>query len=143
MVKDTPDSNPRSEGPEPTDAGPDIAPHGRETAMQDHRKRREAEPAAAPSETDAESGGASAVADPSDEKTRDDPAQPYLDAERHSPDAHEAHEVRAGPGDAGAQDAPELLPKTPRAPKASLARIVLWFVVPIAVLLALYWAMTG
>ncbi len=28
-------------------------------------------------------------------------------------------------------------------PKASFARIVLWFVVPLAVLLALYWAMSA
>lgn len=140
MVKDTPKSSPRSEGPEHTDAGPDIAPHGRRTAMQDHRERRETEPAAAPRETDAESGGASAVAD---EKAPDDPAKPHLDAERPDPDARKAHEVRAGPGDAGAQDAPEVLPKTPNTPKASFARIMLWFVVPMAVLLALYWALIG
>lgn len=53
----------------------------------------------------------------------------------------QSHEVRAGLGDAGAQEQPELLPKTPKTPKASFARIALWFVVPLAVLLALYWAM--
>ncbi|MCQ0090982.1 hypothetical protein [Roseovarius sp. M141] len=57
-------------------------------------------------------------------------------------DGGDPHDVRAGPGDAGAQDAPEVLPKTPKAPKASVARIALWFGVPIAILLGLYWAST-
>ncbi|HEY9040523.1 MAG TPA: hypothetical protein VIN05_16460 [Roseovarius sp.] len=109
--------------------------------MTANRERREEEPAAAPMETDAESGGASATSDMPAGKTPDDPAKPYLDAERRRTETADPHDVRAGPGDAGAQHAPEVLPKTPHRPKASVARIVLWFVLPLAVLLALYWAM--
>ncbi len=143
MVNDAPDNSAHSNGLRHTDAGPDIAPHGRDATIQAHRDRRQGEPAAAPMETDAESGGASDMADLPAGKAPDDPAKPYIDAERRRTGARGPHDVRAGPGDAGAQDAPEVLPKTPHTPKASLARIVLWFIVPLAILLALYWAMMG
>jgi hypothetical protein len=138
MVRDTPTRSADDSAPRKTDAGPDIAPQDRDTMMQAHRNRRQGEPAAAPMETDAESGGASALADLPEGAAPDDPAKPYLDAAKSR--ESESHEVRAGPGDAGAQDSPEVLPKTPRTAKASAARIALWFVVPLAVLLALYWA---
>ncbi len=138
MADDTSENSGAGNGPRKTDAGPDIAPQGRDATMQAHRKRRQGEPAAAPLETDAESGGASGFAGLPAGEAPDDPAKPYLDAAKRS--EGETHEVRAGPGDAGAQNAPEVLPKTPRTAKASAARIALWFVVPLAVLLALYWA---
>ncbi|MEI4260639.1 hypothetical protein [Roseovarius sp. D0-M9] len=65
--------------PKHSNNGPEIAPHGREQMMESHKDRRRGEPAAASLETDAESGGASAVAGlPEDEAPRD-PAKPYLD----------------------------------------------------------------
>lgn len=142
MVKDTADNSAGRSGPAKTEAGPDIAPQGRGEAMQAHSQRRKGEPAAAPLETDAESGGASALAGMTAGQAPDDPAKPLLNEKRRSDAATARHQVRAGPGDAGAQDAPEVLPKTPHTPKASLGRIVLWFVVPFVIVLALYWAMT-
>lgn len=100
------------------------------------RKGRDAAPPTASMNADAESGGATiAAATPG--RAPEDPAKPYLEKDAQA-EAH--HEVRAGPGDAGQQAAPDPLPKTPRTAKASWARIALWFAVPIAVLLAIYWA---
>ncbi len=65
-------------GPDHTEAGPDIAPHGRDEMLEEHRGRREDEPAAASMETDAESGGASTIADLPDGETPKDPAKRYL-----------------------------------------------------------------
>ncbi|MFX0543705.1 hypothetical protein ACEWPM_018660 [Roseovarius sp. S4756] len=65
--------------PKHTEAGPDIAPHGREKTMEEHRGRLEGEPAAAPMETDAESGGASAVSGLPEGDAPRDPAEPYLE----------------------------------------------------------------
>jgi hypothetical protein len=48
--------------------------------IEEHRGRREGEPAAAPLETDAESGGASAVSGMPDGEAPRDPAKPYLEA---------------------------------------------------------------
>ncbi|SEK69266.1 hypothetical protein SAMN05421666_0435 [Roseovarius nanhaiticus] len=70
-----------SAAPKHTEAGPDIAPHGREKTLEEHRGRLEGEPAAAPLETDAESGGASAVAGLPDGEAPRDPAKPYLQDE--------------------------------------------------------------
>ncbi|MFD0859605.1 hypothetical protein [Roseovarius aquimarinus] len=67
----------KSSKPRHTEAGPEIAPHGREKMMEEHRGRREDEPAAAAMETDAESGGASAISHlPKGEAPRD-PAKQY------------------------------------------------------------------
>ncbi|WP_113912118.1 hypothetical protein [Roseovarius dicentrarchi] len=63
------------------------------------------------------------------------------DAPDHPQRIDDPHNTRAGPGDAGAQRRPEVLPRTPKTPKARFARIGLWFIVPTAVLLALYWAL--
>lgn len=88
-----------SRKPAHTEAGPDIAPHGREVMMEAHRGRREAEPAAAAMETDAESGGASAVSATPDGKAPEDPAQKYLNegAEgRAEPEADAAAHAAGG-----------------------------------------------
>ncbi len=76
------DDKSKDRGPKHTEAGPDIAPHGRDVMLEAHRGRREGEPAAAPMETDAESGGASAVADLPDGEAPEDPAQRYLGKDR-------------------------------------------------------------
>ncbi len=94
-------------------------------------------------ESEGASGGRPTVVEPSKGKAPNDAVAPGRDSDLHDDSADQRHEVRAGPGDAGAQDAPEILPRTPKTPKASFARIVLWFVVPFAVLLALYWAMSA
>ncbi|PVA10043.1 hypothetical protein DC366_10315 [Pelagivirga sediminicola] len=129
----------RAARPTPTEAGPEIETHDREGTIQSHRERRQGEPAAAPMETDAESGGASAMGKTPPGRAPDDPAAPYMDEDGGLKD-RARHEVRAGPGDAGAQDAPEVLPKTPKTPKSGAARIVLWFIVPLAILFAIYTA---
>ena len=72
-------SDAKKSEPKHTDAGPDIAPHGREKMMEAHRDRRQDQPAAAPLETDAESGGASAVAGLPEGEAPRDPAKPYLE----------------------------------------------------------------
>jgi len=69
----------RSSEPKHTEAGPDVAPHGREKMMEEYRVRRKGEPAAAAMETDAESGGASAVAGLPGGAAPRDPAKPYLE----------------------------------------------------------------
>ena len=68
----------QNRAPNHTEAGPEIAPHGREKTLEEHRGRLEDEPAAAPLETDAESGGASAVSGLAAGEVPRDPAQPYL-----------------------------------------------------------------
>ena len=72
------DSKSQDRGPKHTEAGPNISPHGRDEMLKAYNERREGEPAAASMETDAESGGASAVADLPDGKAPKDPAQRYL-----------------------------------------------------------------
>ncbi|MFX0546023.1 hypothetical protein ACEWPL_010800 [Roseovarius sp. S1116L3] len=72
-------SDDKTPEPKETEAGPDIAPHGREKTMEEHRDRREGEPAAAPLETDAESGGASAASNLAERETPRDPAEPYFE----------------------------------------------------------------
>ena len=75
------DLKPQERGPKHTEAGPDIAPRGRDQMLETYHERREDEPAAAPMETDAESGGASAMADLPEDKAPKDPAQRYLKGE--------------------------------------------------------------
>ncbi len=105
-----------------------------ETSDDRKTRNREDAPAATRAEAKADSGSGAAKT-PAD-RVPNDPVRPPLDGRGRNL----RHEVRAGPGDAGAQDAPEVLPKTPRTPKASWARIGLWFAVPLAILLAIYWA---
>jgi hypothetical protein len=99
------------------------------------RDRREGAPPAA-DRTGAEADRASGAAKTPADRVPNDPVSPPLDGGARNL----RHEVRAGPGDAGAQDAPEVLPKTPRTQKATWARIALWLAVPLAILLAIYWA---
>lgn len=66
--------------PKHTEAGPDIAPRARDEMLEAYHERREDEPAAAPMETDAESGGASAVSDLPAGKAPEDPAQRYINS---------------------------------------------------------------
>ncbi len=91
-------------------------------------------------EVDAADVGGPTVVETPEGKMRGDAVKSRRNSDLRSGSAAERHEVRAGPGDAGAQDAPEILPKTPKTPKANFARILLWFFVPLAVLMALYWA---
>lgn len=81
-----------------TDGAPTTHPKTRDQLVQENRARREAEPAAAPHETDSESGTPGAV-----------PLTPRTEPVRtHAVHAAETgqHDVRAGPGDAGASDTP-------------------------------------
>lgn len=72
----------RRPDPESADTGPRFPPHGRAETLQEHRGRLEEEPAAAPMETDAESGGASAASGLSEGEAPRDPAKPYLEEQK-------------------------------------------------------------
>jgi hypothetical protein len=85
------------------DEAPTTHPKTREQLVQENRARRRDEPAAAPQETDSESGT------PATEPpvARAQPARSHA-----AKDAETAeHDVRIGPGDAGAQDAPTHAPE--------------------------------
>lgn len=71
-------------------------PKTREQLVQENRARREAEPAAAPQETDSESGTPSAV--PLNART-----EPLHSQTVHAAESGQ-HDVRVGPGDAGAAE---------------------------------------
>ncbi|WP_084613880.1 hypothetical protein [Roseicyclus elongatus] len=81
-----------------TDAAPTTHPKTREQLVQENRARRETEPAAAPRETDSESGTPAAVP----LAARTEPARSHV---VHAAETGQ-HDVRVGPGDAGAADAP-------------------------------------
>lgn len=81
------------------DEAPTTHPKTREQLVQENRARREQEPAAAPQETDSESGASAAKVPPT---PRTQPARtPAVNAAETG-----EHDVRIGPGDAGASDAP-------------------------------------
>ncbi|MEM9756486.1 MAG: hypothetical protein AAF914_10860 [Pseudomonadota bacterium] len=80
------------------DNAPTTHPKTRDQLVQENRARREAEPAAAPHETDSESGTPGAI-----------PLPPRAQrARNHAAYAAETgqHDVRVGPGDAGASSTP-------------------------------------
>ena len=81
-----------------TDDVPTTHPKTRDQLVQENRSRRKAEPAAAPQETDSETGAPAAV-----------PLTPRTEPARtQAVNASETgqHDVRAGPGDAGAANRP-------------------------------------
>lgn len=113
------------------------SPLPREKVQQRFRERRTAEPAAAPIETDGEAGnptGRHAGAPiPSDPDGR--PVDPVQDPGT----GRDPSDVRAGPGDAGAQDRPRVLPERRNARDAdSWRRVLIVMAVGAAILLALY-----
>lgn len=81
-----------------TDEAPTTHPKTRDQLVQENRARREDEPAAAPQDTDSETGtpGAIPVA------PRTEPARTHM---VNAPESGK-RDVRAGPGDAGASDRP-------------------------------------
>lgn len=98
------------------DEGPATYPKTREELVQQNRARRQDEPAAAPQETDSETGTPAAV--PLNART--EPIQSTV-VEAGAPDRNtDPDDVRAGPGDAGAADRPD------RAPVASPGRKDTW-----------------
>ena len=86
-----------------TDDGPVTQPMTRDQLVQENRERRVDEPAAAPQETDSESGSAAAV--PLSART-----EPVRTHAVNAADNNE-RDVRAGPGDAGAADTPTRSPE--------------------------------
>lgn len=89
-----------------TQDGPATAPKTRDQLVQENRARRIDEPAAAPQETDSESGSPAAVP----LSARTEPAKTYMvNAAEDGP-----RDVRAGPGDAGAADTPTASPEPAR-----------------------------
>lgn len=79
--------------------GPSTAPKTRDNLVQANRARRQTEPAAAPQETDSESGSPLAVA------LTPPRTEPFRTDAVHTAETGQ-HDVRAGPGDAGASDSP-------------------------------------
>lgn len=80
------------------DEAPTTHPKTRDQLVQENRARRVSEPAAAPHETDSESGTPGAV--PLTPRT-----EPVRTQAVHAAETGQ-HDVRAGPGDAGASDTP-------------------------------------
>lgn len=89
------------------DAAPDR-PQTRDEVVQEHRARRRQEPAAAPIEADGEAGNTSGRhgGDPLPRDGMGRPRDPAAEAQTRDP-----ADIPAGPGDAGAQDAPRTLPE--------------------------------
>ena len=107
---------------------PATHPKTREELVQENRARREAEPAAAPQETDSETGTPASVAP----APRTDPARtPAVNVAET-----QKHDVRAGPGDAGRQDTPEQLPATPPRRPSERARGIALAIFIVGVLVA-------
>lgn len=86
-----------------TEDGPATAPKTRDELVQANRARRTDEPAAAPQETDSESGSPAAVP----LAARTEPAKTHVVNAAQSGQ----HDVRVGPGDAGAADTPTRSPE--------------------------------
>lgn len=93
---------------------PPHAPETRDEIVQEHRQRRVEEPAAASMATDAESGGSGERKEPLVPPARTSPATTSMVAE----DQTETRETRAGPGDAGGQHSPRMVPQSPDKPRA-------------------------
>lgn len=91
-----------------------------------HGERRREEPAAAPMETDNEAGAGSVP--------RREPADTYV--------VDSAGDVRAGPGDAGKQDAPQVMDQPPKDPPRRMGAVVGLFAAG-AVVLALVYLFTA
>jgi hypothetical protein len=88
--------------------GPKMPPETREQLVQDNRARREQEPAAAPQETDSESGASAQAPMGRIEPLRGTVPAPETGGEaRKRPVGRDPADVRAGPGDAGSQRTPK------------------------------------
>jgi hypothetical protein len=109
----------------------------REEIQQRHRDRREDEPAAAPIEADGEAGnptGRHAGAP----VPRDGDGRP-VDPAREAAGGRDPSDVRAGPGDAGAQNRPRVLPERLNARDTDgWRRVVIVMAVGAVLMLGLY-----
>lgn len=86
---------------------PATAPKTRDQLVQENRARRVEEPAAAPQETDSESGTQGTEAGAERPSPRAEPAKTHA----VNVAGTEKRDVRAGPGDAGAADTPTRSPE--------------------------------
>ena len=113
-----------------TEHPPATYPKTREELVQRNRDRRKAEPAAAPQETDSESGSPAAVP----LTARTEPARTHIVNV-----SGDASDVRAGPGDAGAADTPAETPEVAQDYNDSWRKafMVIAVVVGLGVILAL------
>jgi hypothetical protein len=109
---------------------PVTAPKNRDQLVQENRARRIEEPAAAPLETDSESGTPGTV--PSAD--RQDSARTRAEKVAGT----EKRDVRAGPGDAGAADTPTRSPERLRGTRDNWRRALV-----ILVAIAVIWVLLG
>lgn len=109
---------------------PATAPKNRDQLVQENRARRIEEPAAAPMETDSESGT------PGTEAHAPRAEPPRTRAEQVA--GTEKRDVRAGPGDAGAADTPTRSPERLRGTRDNWRRALM-----IVVAIAVIWVLLG
>jgi hypothetical protein len=98
------------------------APRTREEVVQHYRQRRETEPAHTPFETDDEAGNLSGryAGQPLERDESGRPRDPAREATRPAPDPAD---VPAGPGDAGAQSSPRVLPEDQQRDRGGWGRV--------------------
>ncbi len=115
MPADTPGEGERDRDPVP------HAPKTRDEVVQEHRRRMEVEPAAAPIEADGEAGNPAGRhgGDPLPRDAAGRPRDPAAEAQQRDP-----ADIPAGPGDAGAQSAPRTLPEELQRDRGGWGRVI-------------------
>jgi hypothetical protein len=110
------------------------APKTREEVVQHYRQRRETEPAHTPFETDDEAGNTSGryAGQPLERDATGRPRDPAREAARPPSDPAD---FPAGPGDAGAQASPRVLPEDQQRDRGGWGRVAVVLGIGAAILL--------